>query len=604
MAGLAILRVVKLKTFGNIGGSEAHTARLQETPSADPQKMNLRLIGDDDLPLEEIVQLKIQFSTKYKPRKNAVLCSEMFLSASPEYFRPDDPSLAGDWDLQRMKKFASTSKIWLMENYGDKCVRAELHLDEATPHIHAYIVPINDLTKQLSHNEMFGGSAKECRIKLSKLQDSYAAALAPLGIERGVKGSKATHTKVKEYYQAVNSEPLSLELERFAPQTGETALQLYERLQADRAIQDINHQLADREILLEQLRRAEQKAHASEKLRQQLEQRVEELEKEKIAWNQQAEKLRDLPLEDVAWQLGLDHDRKQPLRWKGHGHIMNIDGSKFYDFAPGEQKGGGGAIDLVMHVNQCNYRQAIAWLHDSFGEAGLHRAVIAQAQKVAAEFAQFEPRPKFVPPPADERQWHKVENYLTQERELLPNFLQALHEQGLVYADDQQNAVFLMRNLDGETTGAFLRGTQGEDNTFKGYVKGTKRTQGWFYLKLGGKPQGEIEKVVLCKSPIEALSFATLEMEVQQGLPLARTMYMAVDSPKSLPVEFLSTVPHVEVAYDNDHAGDEMARMIMKQLHHAMRVKPKGKDWNEVLCARRKQQSQQRHDQPGQGLEL
>ncbi|MHC5722529.1 MAG: hypothetical protein ACYTX0_63630, partial [Nostoc sp.] len=32
---------------------------------------------------------------------------------------------------------------------------------------------------------------------------------APLGIERGVKGSKATHTKVKEYYQAVNSEPLT-----------------------------------------------------------------------------------------------------------------------------------------------------------------------------------------------------------------------------------------------------------------------------------------------------------------------------------------------------------------------------------------------------------
>src|SRR6476659_9751760 len=56
---------------------------------------------------------------------------------------------------------------------------------------------------------MFGGRGGQGRIKLSKLQDSYAAALAPLGIERGVKGSKATHTKVKEYYQAVNSEPLT-----------------------------------------------------------------------------------------------------------------------------------------------------------------------------------------------------------------------------------------------------------------------------------------------------------------------------------------------------------------------------------------------------------
>jgi hypothetical protein len=280
MTCLAILRVVKLKTFGNIGGSEAHTARLQETPNADPQKINLRLIGDDYLPLEEIVQLTIQSSTKYKPRKNAVLCSEMLLSASPEYFRPHDPSLAGEWDEQRMKDFAEASKNWLLENYSDKCVRAELHLDEATPHIHAYIVPVNDKTKQLSHNEMFGGSSKECRIKLSKLQDSYAAALAPLGIERGVKGSKATHTKIREYYYAVNSQPLSLELARFTPQPGETAQQLYERIQADPVIQGINHQLADRQRIIELEQRAIQKAMASEKERHQLEDRMYQLERE------------------------------------------------------------------------------------------------------------------------------------------------------------------------------------------------------------------------------------------------------------------------------------------------------------------------------------
>ncbi|WP_414541728.1 hypothetical protein [Nostoc sp. CCY0012] len=63
MAGLAILPVVKLKTFGNVGDREAHTTRLQETANADPQKMILRLIGDRDLPLEEIVQLLIKCSS-------------------------------------------------------------------------------------------------------------------------------------------------------------------------------------------------------------------------------------------------------------------------------------------------------------------------------------------------------------------------------------------------------------------------------------------------------------------------------------------------------------------------------------------------------------
>jgi hypothetical protein len=53
-----------------------------------------------------------------------------------------------------------------------------------------------------------------------------------------------------------------------------------------------------------------------------------------------------------------------------HGHIINIDGSKFYDFSPEHSKGGSGAIDLVMHVNQCNFRQAVVWLHERFGESG------------------------------------------------------------------------------------------------------------------------------------------------------------------------------------------------------------------------------------------
>jgi hypothetical protein len=528
----------------------------------------------------------------------------MFLSASPEYFRPHDPSLAGEWDDHRMLDFANTSKNWLISNYSHKCVRAELHLDEATPHIHAYIVPVNDKTKQLSHNEMFGGSAKECRIKLSKLQDSYAVALAPLGIERGVKGSKASHTKIKEYYQAVNSKPLTLELQRLEPILGETAQRFYTRIKADPVIQTLDHQLADRQRAIEHEQRAVQNALASERIRQQQETRIKQLESENWDLRQQTEKLRDLPLEDVAWLLGLDRDHNQPGKWRGQGHIINIHGSKFYDFHPSEERGGGGAIDLVIHVNECNDQQAIEWLHDRFGEKGVERAVFAQSQKRAAEFAQLEPRPKFVPPALDNQQWHKVENYLTEKRELLPSFIQAVHDQGLIYADKQQNAVFLMRNLDGETTGAFLNVTQGEDNSFEGYVTGSKRTEGWFHLKLGGEPKGEIEKVVLCKSPIEAMSFATLEMEVQQGIPKTRTMYMAVDSPKSLPVGFLQTVPGVEVAYDNDDLGNETARMIMEQLHHATRVKPKGKDWNETLCAWRKQQEQQRRDQPEQGLEL
>ena len=430
MSPLTILRIEKLKTFGNVAGSDDHVTRNRETPNADPTKENVRLIGgEDDRSLEEIVKEKIS-TLKHRPRHDAVLCTEMFLSASPEYFRPKDPSLSGQWSDSLMQQWASASRDWLAQNYGSKCVRAELHLDESTPHIHAYIVPLNDKTGRVSHDAMFGGRGGQGRIKLSKLQDSYAAALAPLGIERGVKGSKATHTKVKEYYQAVNSEPLTAVItnNQLAPTPFESASSYVARIQSDEHFQAINHQLADRSFMAERLERAEQRARDSEKERQRLEEIVRELELK-------TQQLRDLALEDVAWELGLHHDEG---KWRGHGHIINIDGPKFYDFAPDQQKGSGGAIDLVMHVNQCNLRQAVVWLHERFGSAGAERAAIAFSRQVAAEIIQLEPRDKFRLPVEDKAKWQAVSNYLTQKRGIPSNFVEVLHKRGLVYADDQQ----------------------------------------------------------------------------------------------------------------------------------------------------------------------
>lgn len=451
-----------------------------------------------------------------------------------------------------------------------------------------------------------------------------ALALAPLGIERGVKGSKATHTKVKEYYQAVNSEPLTAVItnNQLAPTPFESARTYIARIQQNEDFQAINHQLADRKFMQQRLERAEQRARASEKERQQLEKRVRELELK-------TQLLRDLPLEDVAWELGLHHDHE---RWKGHGHIINIDGSKFYDFAPNKAGGaggevqqgekelsfnnalsspatpatpalfkGGGAIDLVMHVNSCNFREALVWLHERFGEAGAERAAISHALKVTALIIQSEPRPQFQLRVEDEANWLGVEHYLTQKRGLPQDFVQLLHSTGLVYADDQQNAVFVMRNLDGQPSGAFLRGTRGENNSFKGYEKGTKRREGWFYFHLGGQPTDAVEKLVLLKSPIDAISFAMLEYQVN-GAPTTRTLFLAVDNPNSLPVERLQNIPLVQVAFDPDNAGDAAARAVKQLLPQSKRLKPKAKDWNQQLLDYQKQLFQQPNQEEGLSL--
>ncbi|MHC0068242.1 MobV family relaxase [Nostoc sp. UIC 10890] len=593
MSPLTILRIEKLKTFGNVAGSDDHVTRNRETPNADPTRENLRLIGrEDSRALEEIVKEKIS-TLKHRPRHDAVLCTEMFLSASPEYFRPKDPSLSGQWSNERMQQWAIASRDWLAQNYGSKCVRAELHLDESTPHIHAYIVPLNEKTGRVSHDAMFGGRGGQGRIKLSKLQDSYAAALAPLGIERGVKGSKATHTKVKEYYQAVNSEPLTAVItnNQLAPTPFESARSYVDRIQSDEQFQAINHQLADRAFMQERLERAEQRARASEKERQRLEEIVRSLELK-------TQQLRDLELLDVAWELGLNYERE---RWRGHGHIINIDDSKFYDFAPEHSKGSGGAIDLVMHVNQCNFRQAVVWLHERFGEAGVERAAIAHVKNRAADIIQTEPRPQFTPPVEDKANWSAVEHYLTQFRGIRSDCVQMLHNQGLVYADDKQNAVFVMRNLDGQRNGAFLRGTRGENNSFLGYSKGTKRSDSWFYFHLGGKANDKTSTAILCKSPIDAISRAMLEYLIRGDVPPERTVYMAIDDIKSLPLERLQKVPNILVAFGNDKSADAAAQRVLELMPQSQIKKSKASDWNQQLLdygrQLRQQQQQQRQQQ-------
>lgn len=559
----AIARIKKLKR-SNLAGSEAHTARLRETPNADPSQNNIRFIGhhNPNESLDELVMQRIG-EQKRKIRPDAVYAVEILLTASPEYFRPDCPTKAGYYEQKEVDLWLEASKKWLELQYSDRVVRAELHLDEATPHIHAYFVPLDDLG-QLRAKHFFDG-----RQKMRQFQDSYSAATEHLGLERGIKGSRAQHQDIKDFYSIVNS---GIEANSsLTPAQLQAKAALSERAQTKK--QEIE---ATAKALVKEI-------EAKDQL-------IKQLETEKLQWRQQTEQLRDLPLVDVAWELGLHNDQG---RWKGHGHIINIDDSKFYDFAPEHSKGGGGAIDLVMHVNNCNLRQAVVWLHERFGEAGAERAAIAKAKTVAAEIIQLEPRTPFQLPVEDKTLWQAVSNYLTQKRGIPSNFVEVLHNRGLVYADAQQNAVFVMRNLDGIAKGAFLRGTRSENNTFKGYEKGTKRSDGWFHFHLGGQPTSPVEKVVLLKSPIDAVSFAMLEYQLRGDVPPNRTLYMAVDNPKTLPIEQLQHIPNVQVAFDSDDAGNATARATKELLPQSKRLKCKASDWNQQLIDYGQQLKQQ-----------
>ncbi len=551
----AIARIAKLKGR-NITPSEQHTKRVKEVPNANPEIQNIRFIGQpetiDSPTLDTLVRERVGDQTI---RKNAVLCVEMLLTASPEYFRPDDPSQAGYYQQKPLEDWKQAVHQWLDNQYGDRIVRAELHLDEATPHIHAYLVPLDERGK-LNCRGLFGG-----REKLSKFQDSYAEAMSPLGLERGIKGSRAKHTEVKQYYAAVNKEPdLTLDMTTIQHQLADRKRAIKEKETLKRTAQAL---AKEKEVLQQRLRDLETRVHTQNR----------ELENWKTKYTELANKVRDFPLEKVVYELGLNPDPKDKHKWHSEHHIINITGSKFYDWK--ELKGGGGAIDLVMHVNDCDFKQSVTWLNDRFGEGATLEAVTYKTREIIKE----KPVLEFTPPIPQESKWQEVRKYLTRSRKLPSGLVDSLYEQGLIYADDQQNAVFLRRSLDeSKITGATLRGTAGEDNTFKGLAKGTKRSEGWFYFPQGGQSNDSIYRAVLVESPIDALSFAVLDRNDSR-----RTIYISTDGAGHVPNEFLCQLRDVVVAYDNDQAGELMAQRVSSQFPNAVQKSPKAIDWNEDL---------------------
>lgn len=565
----AIARLKKLKR-GNISGSASHTARERETPNADPTQKNIRFIGslNPEERLEDLVLAKIgDLEQKRKIRTDAVYCVELLLSASPSYFRPDCPTQAGYYEPQKLDNWVEATHQWLADEYGNRIVRAELHLDEATPHIHAYFVPLDD-QGQLRCNHFFDG-----RQKIQQFQDSYYQTMRLIGLERGIKGSRAKHQDIKDFYRIVE-EGRDLEVDELSA----------EHLLA---------KAADRDRANQRKQEMEATAKALALENEQLRRQIAQLEQDNQSIKKLTEWSTDLALDDVAWELGL---WRKGNEWIGGNYIINIDTSQFTDFGNGSSLEGNSAIDLVKHVNQCNQAQAIAWLGERFGEAGAKRAAIAHAQKVAALIIQTQPVPQFTLPIEDKKQWQQVEHYLTQKRGIPSDCVQMLHNQGLVYADSKANVVFVMRDLNGKTKGAFLEGTT---NKFSGYELGTVRRDSWFYFTLGKKPSEQTSTVVLSCSPIDTISVAMLEYQVK-GIPENRTVYMAADDTSNLPVERLRNVPCVQVAFSQSTA----ARAVKELLPHSTQLKCESRDWNMQLINFSHQLQQRYSQQNHEELEL
>lgn len=184
----AILRTAKLKSFGEIGGSLSHNYRDRPTPNANPQQTHN---NEHSLSSADLVMTAIKNKLPEKRRKDAVLCVEYLITASPDWV---------GWNRLEEKKYFDDAKKWLEDKHGkDNVIATTTHRDESTPHMVAYVVPLVD--GKLNAKKFLGG-----REKLSKMQTDFATNVGQsVGLVRGLEGSKAEHQTIKKYYTNIDT---------------------------------------------------------------------------------------------------------------------------------------------------------------------------------------------------------------------------------------------------------------------------------------------------------------------------------------------------------------------------------------------------------------
>ena len=209
-----ILRTAKQKTKGNIASLGQHLQRTRDTPNADPEltHQNEILRGSADLLADVDSRLAELEEVNGKPKKNAVLCIEHLIAVSPDFLhffkedgnyspRPTADPIAllvpeSQVDEDRLNGLIDHTLAWLDRTYGrENVVNVQLHLDESSPHFHATVVPVDERGR-LNCRAFLGG-----REKMRDMQTSIAEEMAPLGLIRGVEGSKAHHQDVKRFYE-------------------------------------------------------------------------------------------------------------------------------------------------------------------------------------------------------------------------------------------------------------------------------------------------------------------------------------------------------------------------------------------------------------------
>ena len=558
----AIIRVAKVKSLGSLSGLSRHHTRASPTPNANTKAREaVRVLVGSGNPYNDAKAL-----LPAKVRKNGVLAMEHLLTASPEYFRPSNPSDAGEYDQKLMEEWTLRAVEFLKDRYGSNLASAVLHLDESTPHIQALVIP-KRADGKLDAATLF------CPETLTDLQDRYAAAMEPLGLTRGLEGSKAKHEPIQAHYARVNRPtppipsiktprpslpdrtiaekvPFS-DAKRLRDEAEAEAKAKQERRNAEIAIRRkaVDEALP---VLIEKSKAFDERKKADES-RQRV---VDEMKKT-------ANIVRALDLERVLEALGCERDLSDKKNWKTAVGRVTVTDQKFFNHDL--DRGGGGAIDLVKQQLSCDYKSAVAWLASSFGVDNAVGAAMHEAKLIALSATQQKPPSPIPEPSVKPEHIERVCHYLVNTRKLSEIVVNACIKTGKIFAavfSPKQGSVFVnaaFRLKDGVE----LRGTVGD-------YHGVRGKKGPFVL------EGKTKEVAFVESSIDALSLKTSGFE---GTVVSTTGNPSAAEISKIADEYRKMGFKIFAAFDNDSPGEAMSKL----LYPSERMRPINKDWNEDL---------------------
>ncbi len=266
-----------------------------------------------------------------------------------------------------------------------------------------------------------------------------------------------------------------------------------------------------------------------------------------------ANAVRGIDLCVLLQHFGSTKDIQDKAKWHTSQGLISVTGQKFMNWTRGA--GGGGAIDLVIHLQGLDFKDAVVWLYDTFSYVPNQLHIQKQVLSL---------------PPKSDKKLQSVSRYLKKIRCIPQQLINDLIKSGKLYADIRGNAVFLLLGKKKRIVGAELRGTG--KTKWRGMAPGSRKKSGCFYIM--GKSSN---KMVLCESAIDAASCAVLN----PGYTAISTSGAMAD-PAWLQ-NFLRNGCEIYCGFDTDRTGETMAAKMIKQYSSIKRLRPTGHDWNEVL---------------------